>query len=125
MTKPIILTVDDEPQVLSAIERDLRKRFGADYRIIKAADRYLRFVLMTGISKFSKVGVFSVLNNLDDLTMAPQFSMALGITEQELTDNFHEHFQELATLHSMEMEQLRQQARRWYDGFRFEAMGVC
>lgn len=77
--KPLIDNLVDLPTA-QAIRDTLRNFYG----IIKAADRHLRFVLMTGISKFSKVGVFSILNNLTDLTMSPHLATALGITEEEL-----------------------------------------
>ena len=90
--KPIIDHLHDLPTA-SAI-RDTLKNF---YTTIKAMDRYLRFVFITGISKFSKVGVFSAMNNLDDLTMDPRFATALGITEAELRHDFSEHIADFAT----------------------------
>jgi hypothetical protein len=89
------------------------------YTIIKAMDEYIRFVFITGISKFSKVGVFSSLNHLTDLTMNPAFATALGITEEELTDNFHEHIAALAQHEGTTGTTLRHKMQQWYNGFCF------
>lgn len=112
--KPIIDHLHDLPTA-SAI-RDTLKNF---YTTIKAMDRYLRFVFITGISKFSKVGLFSAMNNLDDLTMDPRFATALGITEAELRHNFSVHIADFATQSNVTQEALLQQIQNWYDGFCF------
>ncbi len=112
--KPLIDNLDNLPEAIQI--RDTLKSF---YSIIKAMDRYLRFVFITGISKFSKVGVFSAMNNLTDLTMNPRFSTALGITESEMTDYFHEHITEFAAKEGLSNEELAAKIRHWYDGFCF------
>ncbi len=89
------------------------------YSIIKAMDQDIRFVFITGISKFSKVGVFSVMNNLDDLTADPRFATMLGITEEELRHDFQEHIAELAGVEGVDAEKLLQKIQKWYDGFCF------
>ncbi len=112
--KPLI---DNLQNLSEAVKiRDLLKNF---YTVIKAMDRHLRFVFITGISKFSKVGVFSAMNNLNDLTMSPRFATALGITEEELGHYFHEHFSEFARKAGISTEELSTEVRRWYNGFGF------
>ena len=96
--------------------RDLLKGF---YGAIKSLDAYHRFVFITGISKFSRVGIFSDMNNLDDLTMDPRFAAILGITEEELQSDFQEHIAILAEQEQVTSEQLLAEIRRWYDGFCF------
>lgn len=96
--------------------REMLKNF---YTVIKAMDAHIRFVFITGISKFSKVGVFSALNHLTDLTMNPAFATALGITEEELRDNFREHISALAQRDGMTETALLQKMQQWYDGFCF------
>jgi hypothetical protein len=121
----VVILIDeyDKPIIdnLSNIEeakriRELLKSF---YTVIKGMDQYVRFVFLTGISKFSKVGVFSGLNNLEDLTMSPAFSAAVGITEQELRDNFGEHITSLAAQEELSEEELLAKIKTWYDGFCF------
>jgi hypothetical protein len=121
----VVILIDeyDKPIIdnLSNIEeakriRELLKSF---YTVIKGMDQYVRFVFLTGISKFSKVGVFSGLNNLEDLTMSPAFSAAVGITEQELRDNFGEYITSLAAQEELSEEELLAKIKTWYDGFCF------
>ena len=112
--KPLIDNLENLPE--AAKIREVLKKF---YTVIKAMDRHLRFVFITGISKFSKVGVFSAMNNLDDLTMDLRFATALGITEDELQSNFHEHIGDFAAQTGISTEALLQQIREWYNGFCF------
>lgn len=95
--KPVVILIDeyDKPLIdnlhnLSEAQK-MRETLKGFYTLIKAMDQYIRFIFITGISKFSKVGVFSSMNHLDDLTMDPRFAAALGITEDELHRDFQEH----------------------------------
>jgi Predicted AAA-ATPase/PD-(D/E)XK nuclease superfamily len=112
--KPLIDNLDNLAEA-----QEIRQTLKNFYTIIKAMDRYLRFVFITGISKFSKVGVFSSLNNLTDLTMNPRFATALGITEDEMSTYFQEHVAEFAGKEGITPEALRAKVRDWYDGFCF------
>ena len=112
--KPLIDNLTRLPQAVEI--RNTLKNF---YTVIKALDRYLRFVFITGITKFSKVGVFSAMNNLTDLTMSPHFATALGITEAEFAYYFPEHIAELAAKEGITNEILTAKVRQWYDGFCF------
>jgi len=58
------------------------------YGVLKSCDEYLKFVLLTGVTKFSHVSVFSDLNHLADLTLNPKYADLFGITEEELEQNF-------------------------------------
>ena len=112
--KPLI---DNLHNLAEAIKlREVLKKF---YGVIKAMDRHLRFVFITGISKFSKVGVFSALNNLSDLTMNPHFATMLGITEQEMVDDLQEHLIALAAKEQLTPEGMLDKVRHWYNGFCF------
>ncbi len=112
--KPLIDNLENLPVAIEI--RDTLRSF---YGIIKSMDRYLRFVFITGISKFSKVGVFSVLNNLTDITMSPHFATALGITEAELTSCFADHIDAFAQQESFTPTAFVAKIRQWYDGFCF------
>lgn len=116
--KPILDNIDRLDEALRI--RDTLKSF---YTTLKAMDAYLRFVFITGVSKFSKVGVFSAMNNLDDLTFDPRFAALLGITEEELVRDFREHLDDFAQQEGMSVSGLLQQIREWYDGFRFVGKG--
>ncbi|MEZ4866582.1 MAG: AAA family ATPase [Caldilineaceae bacterium] len=125
----VVLLVDeyDRPIVnnLSNLEeaKAIRDVLRALYGVVKALDRYWRFVFITGISKFSRVGVFSTMNNLDDLTMDYRLANALGITEEELTHYFKEYIDAFAAKRNVTSQVLLEHIRRWYDGFRFAAEG--
>ncbi|MBV7339531.1 AAA family ATPase [Chloroflexi bacterium TSY] len=112
--KPLIDNLKDLEK--AKVIRDTLRGF---YTILKAMDEYIRFVFITGISKFSKVGVFSTMNNLDDMTMAPSFATAFGITEDELQEYFRPYILMFAEKENISPEILVQQIRDWYDGFCF------
>jgi hypothetical protein len=89
------------------LNRDIMKNF---YSILKDADPYLRFVFITGVSKFAKVSIFSDLNNLQDITFNNQYSTICGISHDELESNFVE---ELKVLDKAEI-------KKWYNGYTWD-----
>jgi len=89
------------------------------YINIKASDEHLRFVFMTGVTKFSKVSVFSKLNNLEDITMDARFATMYGYTQDEVEQYFGERIDELAVKNKIERTEYRETIRQWYNGFRF------
>ena len=100
--KPILDAMED-PQ----IARANRDYLGGVYGVIKASDAHVRFTFLTGVSKFSKVSLFSELNNLTDLTLDPVYSSICGYTEGDLDTVFAP---ELAGLD-------RERVREWYNGY--------
>ena len=103
--KPILDALVDAPEVARANRDYLRGLYG----VIKDSDAHVRFTFLTGVSKFSKVSVFSVLNNLTDLTMDRRYSSICGYTERDLDTVFAP---ELAGLD-------RERVREWYNGYRW------
>ncbi len=100
--KPILDALGDRELALA--NRDFLRGF---YAMIKDNDRHLRFVFLTGVSKFSHAGLFSGLNNLIDVTLEPEFSSICGYTDAELDAVF-----------APELEGLdRDKVRRWYNGY--------
>ncbi len=89
------------------------------YSVIKATEPYQRFVLMTGVSKFSKVSVFSKLNNLTDITMDAKFATMLGYTQEELESNFSEHITHVCQEQKMDKAALLDKLKLWYNGYKF------
>ena len=110
-----VLLIDeyDKPMIdnIGNIElaRQMRDQLHGFYSIIKAVDEHLRFVMLTGVSKFSKVSIFSGLNNLEDISLNAQYASICGYTEQDLNDTFGEHLQGVN----------REQLRHWYNGYNF------
>lgn len=116
--KPIIDNIEDVEKA-----RQIREVLKGFYAVIKGMDEHIRFVLLTGISKFSKVGVFSGLNNLEDISMAPQFSALLGITKEETDLYFQDYLTEFAAQEAETPPTISEKMKAWYDGFCFA--GAC
>ena len=100
--------------------RDLLKAF---YSVIKTTEPLQRFVLVTGVSKFSKVSIFSDLNNLTDLTMDARSAKLLGYTHEEVLANFPEHLDALAAELGTDRDGAFAKLVQWYDGYRFHGGG--
>ncbi len=97
-----------------------RECLRAFYSVLKEMDEYLELVFLTGVSKFSKTGIFSGLNNLTDLTMHPQFATMLGYTQEELEHYFSDAITATALKMKLSREELLEELRIWYNGYRFE-----
>ena len=100
------------------------------YQVIKGAESMLRFVFITGVTKFAKVSIFSKLNNLDDITMDEDYANMFGYTQQELEDNFAEHLDAAIQHkvcdnhgHELSRKELLEELKFWYDGFTFSENG--
>ena len=90
------------------------------YGVIKGTDKYLKFVFLTGVSKFSKVSVFSGLNNLRDITLSEEFSTLLGYTQDELPRYFDAHISNLAEKMGEEKNRLLDKIKEWYNGYSWD-----
>ena len=113
--KPILDYLDDLPQAQA--HRELLKSF---FSVLKDADPYLRFVLLTGVSKFSRVSIFSELNNLLDLTIYAKYATLLGYTQDELEHYFADRIEQLAPNFGGQ-KVLLAQIKRWYNGYSWDA----
>ena len=96
-----------------------RSELKAFYSVIKASESLLRFSFITGVSKFSKVSIFSDLNNLVDLTMSAEYATLLGYTHEEVLSNFSEQIAALGAANGITSEQAFQKIVKMYDGYRF------
>lgn len=115
--KPIVDYLDNIPQA----ERN-RKILSTFYGVIKPADEHLRFVFITGISKFSKISLFSKLNNLQDLTLHPKYTRLLGITQSELTHYFAGYITELTDKYTESKETILTWLKRYYNGYSWDGV---
>lgn len=113
--KPIIDFLDDLPQATH--HREMLKSF---YSVLKDADPHLRFVLLTGVSKFSRVSIFSELNNLMDLTIYSDYATLLGYTQAELEHYFADRIDQLAPSFGGRAALLAQ-IKKWYNGYSWDA----
>ena len=112
--KPMLQAIGNEPLLT-----DYRNTLKAFYGALKSNDNYLRFALLTGVTKFSKVSVFSDLNNLMDISLSNRFANICGITENELYCNLEEDIRLLAEANGMNETEARQTLKEWYDGYHF------
>ncbi|MEM7128149.1 MAG: ATP-binding protein [Chloroflexota bacterium] len=110
--KPIIDYLDDIAQATA--HRDILKTF---YSVIKDSDPHIEFLLITGVSKFSKVSIFSDLNNLTDITLNRRFASLTGYTQEEVEQNFAPYIAEAASILDLEHNELLDQLRHWYNGY--------
>lgn len=121
----IVILIDEyDKQIIDHIENpetaiEFREILRGFYTIIKASDQYVRFAFLTGVSKFSKMSVFSGLNNLKDITLSEQFSTMLGITQQELEEYFADYITAFAKHEDYTREQAMRLIKTWYNGYRF------
>ncbi len=102
--KPILDNIEHIPDALAI--RDGMRDF---YTKIKENDEYLRFAFLTGVSKFSKVSLFSGLNNLEDISLNPDYGTVCGYTQRDVDTVFAPY------LKGVDMEQVK----RWYNGYNF------
>jgi hypothetical protein len=112
--KPILGNIEN-----TALVREVQKLLKGFYSVLKSADEHLRFVFLTGVSKFSKVSVFSDLNNLIDLSMDPAYADLLGYAEEEIEKYFGEAIRDLAVKEGQSHEHVLEQIRSWYNGYQF------
>jgi Predicted AAA-ATPase/PD-(D/E)XK nuclease superfamily len=115
--KPIIDFVEKDEIEESKINRDVLREF---YGVVKNADTHLELVFITGISKFTKVSLFSHLNNLNDITIDEQYASITGYTHDELVANFEEHLEACANKMEISQEVLLEQMKIWYNGYSWD-----
>jgi hypothetical protein len=110
---PVVILIDeyDKPILdnITDIEtaKEMREGLKNLYSVIKGQDANIKFVFLTGVSKFSKVSIFSGLNNLKDITISKKYSSICGYTESELIEGFKEHLADKGI----------EEIRHWYNGY--------
>ena len=128
--KQVVILVDeyDKPllqtmEVNEELNEQYRNTLKAFYSVIKTCDEYIRFAFLTGVTKFSKISIFSDLNNLRDISMEEDYAGLCGITQTELETNFQPDIQTLAIRQNMDYPQALAALKQWYDGYLFHPAG--
>ena len=103
-------------QEIASSIRDVLRGF---YDVIKGLDQYLKFVLLTGVSQFTKTSIFSGLNNLEDISLSERYNTLLGYTRDEIALHFNEHLHAMSEKTEKSTEYLLSNITQWYDGYRF------
>ena len=114
--KPLLEVMQD-PDLLEHNKAVFKGFFSA----LKSCDRHLKFVFITGVTKFSKVSIFSDLNQLDDISLSKDYADICGVTEEELLGTFAPEIDRLARDQGLGSEECLAELRRTYDGYRFHA----
>ncbi|WP_024466631.1 ATP-binding protein [Treponema pedis] len=128
--KQVVVLVDeyDKPllQTMNVNERlneEYRATLKAFYSVLKSVDQYVRFAFLTGVTKFSKVSIFSDLNNLRDISFEEDFSSVCGLTQTELEKIFEPEIKILQEKAACSYDEIVLQLKQKYDGYRFHQAG--
>lgn len=119
--KPMLQAIGDDE--LQKYYRNTLKPF---YGALKSKDGYIKFAMLTGVTKFGKVSIFSDLNNLKDISMDERFIEICGITEKEIHDNLEKELHELARNQKMSYDEVCKELKACYDGYHFveDSVGI-
>ena len=123
--KRVVILIDeyDKPLLDSvgnkALQDDLRAILKGFYSNLKNGDQYIQFAMLTGVSRFGKLSIFSDLNNLQDISLSEKYSAICGMTIEEIRDNFDEGVRELADKNKISAEEAYAELKKNYDGYHF------
>ncbi len=116
--KPLLETM--EKMEIAEYNKAVFKGF---FSTLKAEDSSIRFVFITGVTKFSKVSIFSDLNQLEDITFDDDYSAICGMTEMEIVQNFIPEIEKMATERMLSVDECLNRLKSKYDGYKFSAAG--
>ena len=128
--KGVVVLVDeyDKPLLQAMHNQELleayRTTLKAFYGVLKSADRHLRFIFLTGVTKFSQVSVFSDLNQLNDISLNRAYASICGITKEELLATFQPELQALADNNELTYDETVDTMTAQYDGYHFHPQGA-
>lgn len=94
------------------------------FAVLKADDEYERFVFITGITKFTQLSLFSVLNNLTNISFEPEYAPICGITEREITENFLPELKEMGEENDWTLQETHDSLKEYYDGYHFSDLNM-
>lgn len=122
--KPMLDVMDLDIKVersgeLITLEQYNREVLRGLYTTFKAADKHLQFLMLTGVTKFSQVSMFSGFNQPNDISMSPRYDTICGITEEEMTEYFQEPIAEMAAIYRCTPQEMTARLKKQYDGYHF------
>lgn len=127
--KKVVILIDEyDKPILDCLEdTDLNSQMKAElrgfYSVIKSSDQYIKFAMLTGITKFGKISVFSGINNLRDISMLPKYNGICGITDTEFHTCFEESIQTFADENGISPDVAWKAFKYMYDGYHFSVPG--
>ena len=117
--KPLLQTMEKD----EALNEEYRNTLKAFYSVLKSADQYVRFAFLTGVTKFSKISIFSDLNNLRDISMNDEDSAICGITQNELEKKFKPEIESFMQKQKTDYNTMIHRLKQKYDGYLFSSDG--
>ena len=117
--KPLLQTMG----VNEVLNEEYRNTLKAFYSVIKTCDQYIRFAFLTGVTKFSKVSIFSDLNNLKDISMLNDYAEICGLTQAEIENTFKPEIERLAKNTKNSYDKMLEELKKRYDGYKFSVLG--
>ncbi|MCD4817970.1 MAG: ATP-binding protein [Candidatus Cloacimonetes bacterium] len=115
--KPIIDFLDKKSAEIAEKNKDILKNL---YSGLKDCDKYIKLLFITGVSKFSRVSIFSELNNLTDITLSEKYSQIVGYTEKEIVKNYSTYFKIIENKFRINREILLKNMKLWYNGYSWD-----
>lgn len=125
----VVILIDeyDAPLLDSVVNEksfnEMRTALRSFYSPLKESGEHLRFVFLTGITKFSQLSIFSELNNLKIISMDDRYAAICGITEEEIREYLHPEVESMAEKHGLDFEAMMLQLKEKYDGYHFSKVG--
>jgi hypothetical protein len=113
--KPIIDKISDIQ--MAEANREVLSNF---YQVLKGSDKYLRFIFLTGVSKFSKTTIFSKLNNLKDITLNPKYTTICGYSHKDIEKYFSEYISTFSQENNIDNKTTLKFIKKWYDGYSWD-----
>ena len=117
--KPLLQTMG----INETLNEEYRNTLKAFYSVIKTCDQYIRFAFLTGVTKFSKVSIFSDLNNLQDISMLNDYAEICGLTQGEIENTFKPEIERLAKSSKNSYDKMLEELKKRYDGYKFSVLG--
>lgn len=127
--KQVVILIDeyDKPMLDYLHDLDIHENLKAElrgfYSGIKSSDEYIKFAMLSGITKFGKVSIFSGLNNLTDISLLPDYNAICGISESEFHSDFENSINSFANKYGLPTDEVWGKFKRMYDGYHFANEG--
>jgi hypothetical protein len=115
---PILRSIGKSSEEIENMQKTLHKI----YNVMKGSDNHIKFIFLTGVSKFAGLSIFSALNNPDDITLSEEYATICGITQEELETNFSEHIDVAAKELTETRNELLTDIRKWYNGYSWDGI---
>ncbi|MBQ8958944.1 MAG: ATP-binding protein [Bacteroidales bacterium] len=112
--KPLLQAINNEP-----LQADFRNTLKSFYGNLKSCDEHIRFAMLTGVTKFSHISIFSDLNNLQDISLDARYADICGLTADEIAQTFDGYLEAFAQKEGSDKATIMRQMKQMYDGYHF------